>query len=62
MPLNGITKIVSRLCQAKGCVKLGRLRSIARWDYLICDEHNRLLYYTDRVYIARTLGTIKKVP
>lgn len=59
MPSNGITKIESKLCQAKGCVKFGELHSIARWDYLICNEHHRLLYRSDQLYIARTLGTIK---
>jgi hypothetical protein len=43
-------------CQAKGCVKIGKSRQIAKWDYFICDEHNRLLKYDDRAYIARTLG------
>jgi hypothetical protein len=43
-------------CQAKGCIKVGKLRQIAKWDYFICDEHNRLLTDDDRVYIARTLG------
>ena len=43
--------------QAKGCAKIGKLQHIARWIYFICDEHNRLLTYDDRCYIARTLGT-----
>jgi hypothetical protein len=43
-------------CQAKGCIKIGKWRQIAKWDYFICDEHNHLLIYDHRVYIARSLG------
>jgi len=49
--------MLQKNCQAKGCTKLGKPKSVARCTYHICDEHNRLLNYIDKLYIARTEGT-----
>jgi hypothetical protein len=45
---------VQYVCQTKGCVKAGKPQHIAKWNYFICDEHNHLLTYDDKLYIART--------
>jgi hypothetical protein len=63
--LNGVKQKATRanLCQAKGCKKLGSLRSFAdtlrhcKRAYYMCDEHFLLLDNGDKQYIARTLGT-----
>jgi hypothetical protein len=53
------TANIQYACPAKACVKVGKLQEIAKWNYFICDEHNRLLTHDDELYIARTLGTVR---
>jgi hypothetical protein len=64
--LNGTKNASSapRACQARGCAKLGSLRSIFtddvqkfRWTYFMCDEHSQLLTEQDKRFIARTEET-----
>jgi hypothetical protein len=44
-------------CQAKGCVKLGSVKFVGQWSYVICTEHFLLLSDADKKCIAKGQGT-----
>jgi hypothetical protein len=44
-------------CQARECVKLGSVKFVGQWSYIMCTEHFRVLNDADKKYIAKTQGT-----
>jgi hypothetical protein len=48
--LNGVKQkaIGQNHCQAKGCFKLGSVRFVGQWSYVMCIEHFRLLSDADK--------------